>query len=597
MTLGTSRIHLLSDLVANKIAAGEVVERPASVLKELVENSIDAGARHIDVDLVAGGKKLMAVTDDGSGMGRDDALLCIERHATSKIRDVQDIERIATLGFRGEALAAISAVSQFTLKTRLSQAPEGSELIVNGGKIVDVRDTGCPVGTRIEVRNLFFNVSARRKFLRSEATEQAFLKQMFMVFALAHPPVGFQLVSDGRSTFQLAGDASLDVRIGELFGRDYLRQLCSVDREAGGLKVVGYAGLPNQTRTDRSEQYVFINGRASSAPLISFAIQEAYRDMVPRGRYAPIFLFLELDPSQVDVNVHPTKKEVRFRNPSMIRDPLIEIIRLALSGSGATGVLDAAAVKGSDPQDLRPQVFSAAPRQQTFPYPQMPAHAIQPGLPSSVGGMPFESKSVAPQQVESQTLWKWCRVLGQAGGFCLVLETDEGIVLMDPQAAHERVIYDRLMAGALDGQAQSQSLLAPENVELKTADAQHVRECLEVLRAMGFGIAEFGGDAFIVDRLPVSVDQGRIGDLLADIAHEIDQGGARRGMLHGVEEMVARAASRLAVAGGTRLAEAEVEQLIRDLSSTEMPYTCPHGRPTMIFMGFQELARKFGREK
>ena len=324
-------IQLLPDQVINKIAAGEVVERPASVMKELFENSLDAGATQVEVEVIRGGRQLIAITDNGFGMDRDQALLSIERHATSKIRSEADIENIHTLGFRGEALAAISSVSRFTLITRTEEALGGTEIQIAGGKMLSCEDIGCPVGTRIEIRNLFFNVPARRKFLRAEQTELVHIRQLFLVHALAHPSIGMSLKVDERIVYNLPMAGKMEDRITELYNPGFFEQLLPIDSSDGDYIISGYAGLPQTGRKDRQDQYLFVNGRPATAPVVYHALNEAYHSLIARGRYPAVFLFIEMEPSLVDVNVHPTKKEVRFRQPNQLRDAVIAALNKALT--------------------------------------------------------------------------------------------------------------------------------------------------------------------------------------------------------------------------------------------------------------------------
>ena len=593
-------IHVLSDLVINKIAAGEVVERPASVIKELVENALDAGATQIEVEAVGGGRQLVAVTDNGSGMSRDDALLSIERHATSKIKDVDDIEHIATLGFRGEALAAISAVSHFTLTTRLAADVAGTEVTVVGGKLVDVKDAGCPVGTRFEVRRLFFNVPARRKFLRSDQTELAHIRQVFVVYALAHPEVGWRLVVDGREVYRLAAGAALADRLRDVAGAELARQLRPLDYRAAGVTLRGYAGLPAVARQDRTEQYIFINGRPASAPVLFHALNQGYHTLLPPGRYAPIFLFIELDPEQVDVNVHPTKKEVRFRQIGPVRDAVIEAIRRALQPS-AMATVDSPTMKVS-PSPPSTSSVSTTPRL-LIPDLPIPRTFSFPGLPM-IPSTPVENTTVAgtekarlplPSLESGKSPWLWCRVLGQVGGLYVVLETEDGLVLMDPHAAHERVLFEQLLKQRTSQAVKSQGLLAPETVELLPAAAEAVRENLALLREMGFGVADFGGEAFIVDALPACLGGAAPQTVLSAVAETLARGGPRGGAERWAEEAVAQAACKAAVKANDVLRLDEIEQLVVALARAEMPYTCPHGRPTIIFTSYGELNQKFGR--
>lgn len=593
-------IRVLSDAVINKIAAGEVVDRPASAVKELVENALDAGATAIRVDLVGGGRQAVIVSDDGVGMTRDGALLSIERHATSKIRDVQDIEHVATLGFRGEALAALAAVSRFTLTTRPREQEAGTEITVSGGRILDVRETGCAPGTTIAVRNLFFNVPARRKFLRSEQTELAHARQVFLVHALAHPRVAWTLRVDEREVYQLPAESTLEERVRQLFGPDFLDGFRPVAGEREGVRISGLASLPQVTRADRSEQYIFVNGRPASAPVIGFAIHEAYKALIPRGRHPVLFLFIALPPGEVDVNVHPTKKEVRFRQSGHLRDALVESLRAALS------LVDEGTPRKTTVGALL-AASRAAPALRVVDLPELPAFSYPRLDPLVEGTSALTSSSSTPPAVElppdsaaagprAQGPWSWCRVLGQVGGLYVVLESEDGLILMDPHAAHERVMFERFMQGLLRHEIKMQGLLAPESVDLPPERAQRVRDNMASLRDMGFGIAEFGGDSFVVDAMPSFLGPVSAKAVLGEIAGTLDRGGRRAGTERWAEEQIAMAACKAAVKARDKLTVQEIERLVQDLAACEMPYTCPHGRPTLIHMGFDELRRKFGRE-
>ena len=633
--LKDGHIRLLPVHVANKIAAGEVVERPASVVKELLENAIDAGATRIDVTVTAGGRKLIEVRDNGCGMNRDDALLSIERQATSKIRDVDDIEHIDTLGFRGEAVPSIASVSRFVLKTRRAESDSGTELAIVGGSLQEVREAGVPVGTTVEVRDLFFNVPARRKFLRAFQTEQAHIRSVFTLHALAHPEIGLSLTADGREVTRLPPGATLEERVRDLFGADFCAGLRPVVKTLNGVKVFGFAGLPNQTRTDRSEQYVFINRRPATAPVIAYALREAYPPL--QGDRKPIvLLFLELPPDRVDVNVHPTKREVRFHKPADVREALIQAVGEAigyrrpapLSGgaespppadfrppapeprpppAGLRGLVPEAAGRAA-PQPSDPAGPPPRGPAETFPYPAPnplaepaplstflpPPSSVPPppsGAPSAPtgGGLPLFA---AP---ETGSPWRWCRVLGQLAGRYLLLETDGGYVTVDPRAARERVLYERLMEHRAAGETFSQRLLLPETVQLAPADAARLRTYLPVLKEMGFGVEDFGSDHFLIESLPDALHSVSCRELLGNIAHDLESAGARRGSEKWREELVAKAACRAAAGAEAALSDAEAERLVAALAATRMPYTCPRGRPTMVFTSYRELERKFGR--
>ncbi len=609
---------MLPENVVNKIAAGEVVERPASVLKEVMENAVDSGATRIDIEIAAGGRKLVAISDNGSGMDRDNALLAIERHATSKIGDVDDIEHINTLGFRGEALAAIASVSRFRLTTSRKGDDSGTEVSLSGGKIQDVRDIGGPAGTRIEVRDLFFNVPARRKFLRSQQTELTHIRTAFTFQSLAHPEVGMSLTVDGRVLYRLApgGEEAVTDRVRDLFGEDYLRQLRPVDYEAEGVRVQGYAGLPAFSRSDRTEQYVFVNGRATSAPLLGYAIRVGYHSLLPRDRHPVMVLFVSVDPGSVDVNVHPTKKEVRFRRPSEVRDTVIAALQQALKVEASIPMMGAdleAPGEAAKPHVAVPDLQLAIndlPPVRVFRYPRMPIQTTD-GTPPPLMDQPFGTGGAGSDEAAAETgpeaerseadettsaPWAWCRVLGQVGTLYVVLEIEDGMVLMDPHAAHERVLYERFMRTFENGGIATQALLVPETVDLRPGDANLVRRHVDVLKRMGIGIADFGGDSFVIDALPAFLSSVRPDQLLAEVVRELEEGGAGRARGKLNEDALIQASCKAAVKSRDALTLDEIQQLVIDLAGTRMPYTCPHGRPTLIYMSYHELNKKFGRE-
>lgn len=594
---GPVHIRVLPDAVINQIAAGEVVERPASVLKELVENSIDAGAARIEVEVVDGGRRLVRVRDDGLGMDRDNALLAIERHSTSKLRELKDLDTISTLGFRGEALAAIASVSQFTLATNQADSPAGTEILIFGGKIQEVRDAGAPRGTDVAVRNLFFNVPARRKFLRSAPTEFIHVRQAFLLEALANVGIAFTLRADDAEVYRLPATDNLLERVRDLYGADVAGHLRPIRFGNGTVEIGGLAGLPPYSRLDRELQVVFINGRPSGSPVVNFAIQSAYRDVLPGGRYAPLFLQVDLPPDLVDVNVHPAKKEVRFRRPTEVRDVVIEALRMAISGPDIQPGKRPAGLQS----DLRPKAgVSTLPPAQTpseggtTPSPTLPPPApvavTQPRLDWTPPPVAATDESRAPAAP-----WAEYRLMGRVGDLYAVLETADGLVLMDSRSAHERVIYERLLRAMEKGRVPAQGLLPPATVPVTPAQANILRRHLEFLKQMGFGVADFGAATFLVDALPVWVADVAPGPLLSDIADGLMQGG-KPDAAHWAQPMIASIAGRQAVGLQRELSEPELHALIRDLACTDMPYTSPRGKPTVILLSFRDLNRKFGRE-
>ena len=626
------QIRLLPVNVANKIAAGEVVERPASVLKELLENALDAGATRVEVTVTAGGRKLISVADNGCGMDRDNALMCLEPQATSKIRDVDDIERISTYGFRGEAIPSIAAVSRLTIKTCAEGDTVGTCIEVAGGQLQAVTEIGFPAGSTFEVRDLFFNVPARRKFLKSFQTEQTHIRIAFILQALAHPETALRLKVDGRDMFNLAAGATLSERITELFGREFLSAMRPVDYAVGDIRISGFVGIPTLNRADRGEQYVFVNRRAASAAVIPYALREAYPPL-EGDRKPVVVLFVDLPPTEVDVNVHPTKREVRFRDASAVRDAIIAAVTRALGIApkppvGMAGAVPAPAIPTgvesqksnvvSQPmpplaatsafpaasQVLSPVSFPPAsvpngqlstfdPRHSTFDI----RHSTAAG-PAADGtaAPPPSAQSDLPQLAGDDSPWSWCRVLGQIADGYIIIETDGGYAVVDPQAAHERVVYERMLAALEAAEPVSQQLLIPESVTLSPADAARIQENISILRAMGFGLDPFGGRGeFIVDALPSGIEATDCRTLLADIAHGIETAGVRRGSEKWKEKAVAMGAARAAVPQVVQLHPEAMARLVNDLAHTKMPYTSPRGRPTMLFTSLSELARKFNR--
>ncbi len=613
-------IRILPIHVANKIAAGEVVERPASVVKELLENAIDAGATRIDVTVTAGGRNLVEVRDNGCGMTRDDALLSLERQATSKIRDVDDIERIDTLGFRGEAVPSIASVSRFILKTRRAADESGTELTVIGGSIQEVREAGLPPGTTIEVRDLFFNVPARRKFLRAYQTEQAHIRTIFTIHALAHPNIGMSLTSDGREVTRLPPDATLEERVRDLFGPDFCADLRAVNGTSFGIRVHGFVSLPHQLRNDRSEQYIFINGRPATAPVIAYALKEAYPPLAAE-RKPIVLLFIEMPPEGVDVNVHPTKREVRFHKPAEVREAIIRAIRSALQGvessrptsepaptqtpeTSSSSVLTTASPKQAS---QAPAPLTPLPPTSSFAYPvRLPNVPVGTGLPlfpsraTATNASPTDeslpSSFPSYQPTEPSAPWQWCHVLGLLESGYALLETEEGFVTLDPKAVRERVLFEQLMANHEKDDTYSQRLLLPETVQLPPADAARLTKHLSVLQEMGFAVDLFGdSDHFVIESLPSILGDISCRELLANIAHDLESAGVRRGTDKWREEIIAKAACRVMV-GQTRTPTIpELEKFVAALVKTRMPYTCPRGRPTMIFTSTRELDRKFGK--
>ncbi|HEY5741920.1 MAG TPA: DNA mismatch repair endonuclease MutL [Terrimicrobiaceae bacterium] len=561
------KIRLLPDDVASQVAAGEVVERPASLAKELVENSLDAGATRICLDFACGGSRLVSVSDDGCGMDREDALLCLERHATSKIRNAVDLVSVRSMGFRGEALPSIASVSRFRLTTREAAAQVGTEVTVAGGKIEGVREIGAPAGTRIEVRDVFYNLPARRKFLRGEETEAAHIIHGLQGTALANPSVAFECRQEGAIFAALPAAESLAVRIRDLFGSAHLAKLVAMeDFEGEGFRLMGFVARPGQGRRDRLQQFVILNGRPISCPAIQQSLREAYLGILERGEYPQCILHIEMDSALVDCNVHPSKREVRLRRPEPLQRAVFDAARAVL---------------------IRPRENVVHPipsiRSEAVFMPEPPREIVLPAAAA-----PQHSGDGATTQSAR------FRFMGIVGEGYLVLEGDEGLVLLDARAASERILFEFLMRQIASGNAPSQKLLIPVVAELPARERAWVFDHLEDLRAAGFFIEPFGGTALKIEALPASAAAKEPARLLHEVAAMLRAAGSLpRG--RDVREALARSVSRFAAADKLPEDEARAGRLVGELLRCELPYASPSGRPTMIQFSFAELDRKFGR--
>jgi len=688
-----NRIRLLSEQVANQIAAGEVVERPASVVKELVENALDARAERITVEIVAGGRSLVRVTDDGLGMSRDDALLCLERHATSKIRLAEDLSAIATMGFRGEALPSIASVSRFTLTTREreSGSPEGAQVAVNGGRIAEVKAAGGAPGTCVEVRQLFFNLPARRKFMRTEETEAAHVQHYLTLAALAYPEVAFTFHKDGRLVWQLPGQKSgpaissrleaLHERLRALLGEEKLLpvnfaaaldesvaagedDIFETAQPAGGgpaalaespvppatLRVWGFIGAPGVSRATRDGQHLFVNRRPVENRGLNYALMEGYHTALMKGRYPVCCLLLDIDPAAVDVNIHPAKREVKFHREFEVRRRVRQAIHETLlayhtepegPAKPVVPAMTAPAARQSVlphfPGPLRPEADEApaAPAAESPPLrlgfapspvavASTPAPGTQPPTPTPAGAATRPpvaatatlvlppapvapafgtNEGVAPAAVRPAggpvpLLNVPLRLVGVVGRLYVVLESDRGLVLLDQHAAHERILFEQMMARIeANTAAPSQKLLLPETIELPPRDAQFLREQLPALTRLGVGLSEFGERTFLLDALPPFVKVPDSRRFVFDLVDELRAAGREVNLARLGELTVAKTVCRHAVKANDPLGGPELDNLVEDLRRCAMPYTCPHGRPTLIEMNYRELEKKFGRSQ
>jgi len=621
------RIALLPDEVASQVAAGEVVERPASVVKELVENSLDAGATRIEIAIAKGGASLVRVVDNGIGMDRDDALLSLERHATSKIRTGNDLATIHTLGFRGEALPSIASVSRFRLATRPTDAIEGTEILVNGGKIDTVRACGEAPGTLIEAKHLFYNLPARRKFLRTENTEASHVHHQLMLQALGHPEVGFVLLRDQAVIFQLPPTQSLGTRISDLRGDEIMKQVVEIEpTTVDGISIRGFLGKAGVSRPTRAEQIIFVNGRAVENLTIQHGLREGYHTALMKGQYPLVFLFIDLDPADVDVNVHPAKREVRFRHPDVIRHALTETVRKTLDSdrgnwsrafasprlSPAPPAADvapppsSAKPPGSEPiAPLVPLVEQFALRKDWHEFPQSQQKEqtlVAPEIFHSETNAPILSDrqtpappASTPQNGQAAAPSEF-RLLGVLGKLYVLMENEEGLVLVDQHAAHERILFERLRHETETAGVPCQRLLIPIVLRLPPKDYDWLLLNAPSLQKLGFSVEPFGESTLKIDGIPQFLRMKDPANTIRQLVDELRSVTSSTSRLRLGEDVIAKTVCRYAVKANDQLHSAEIGQLVKDLLACDLPYCCPHGRPTMIQIGYSELEKKFGRK-
>jgi DNA mismatch repair protein MutL len=605
-----SKIRVLADHVANQIAAGEVVERPASVAKELVENSIDAGAAQITIEIEAGGRRLLKVSDDGEGMVRDDAILAFERHATSKIRETDDLAAIGTLGFRGEALASIASVAKVELTTCIEGASAATRVTIDGGRMRDVKDAAHPRGTTIAVRDLFFNIPARRKFLRSEATETYHLTNLVTHYALAHPEIAFTFVNNGREVVRTAPAKDLRERAYQIFGDEFLKNLLEVD---GGdphfARISGFVSAPRDRRTSRDAQYLFVNRRFVRDRMIGRALSEAYRSILPHGVYPAALLFIETPLEEVDVNVHPAKTEVRFRRQAAVADAVREAVRAALASASYVPppepppILTATAAVSS----ITPQ-----PRIEFIPPPTPPPSRppIEPSgdeiardleimlrsatqsVPSAV--LPNSAEKLA-RQVTPESLSPNIRPLGQLDESFIIATDDQGLLLIDQHVAHERILFDKYRALEAERRTDSQQMLVPETFDLTPAQAAVFDDLVPELEKYGFELMRLSGRTVAIRAVPADLPATEARNMLFELLETVDAEKKTTAPDTMRDEIAASLACHAAIKVNMPLAPEKMRWLIDRLLQTSSPTTCPHGRPVILRLSTRDILKGFHR--
>ena len=640
-------IHILPSEVANQIAAGEVVERPSSAVKELIENSLDAGATDIRVEVREGGRRLIRVQDDGCGIPGVEASLAFERHATSKIASADDLSHITTLGFRGEALASIASVAQVALLTRSRDEETGTLIRMSDGREVAREPRGAPPGTLVTVEHLFANVPARLKFLKQPATEAAHIQQIVTRYALAYPERRLSLVSDGKLVFQSTGSGKLYDVLVKVYGLDLAKMILPVgiSESANGesangesadqpsaivhrpspIVVSGYVGTPSLHRGNRSYITLFVNRRWFQDTSIAYSVIQAYHTLLPAGRYPVAVIFIEISPEEVDVNVHPTKAEVRFRESGAIFSAVQRAVRRTLtehapipqlglggaapegSSSGAawmgTGTTSAAPFGGPSWPERRDALFGAGSQHHLFPSPafgsELPATSFQPSssrdeLPTSNLQPPGSNAQRSTSNAQPSMLLPLLRVVGQLGATYIVAEGPDGMYLIDQHAAHERILYEQMLAEHTGSRLAIQPLLEPLVLDLSPEQSAVVAEELETLNHLGVEMEPFGGASYLVRSIPAILSRE---DPRAAITEIVDGLAQRDDLVETAHEarLVTLICKRAAIKGGTPMGMAEMQELVQRLEGCRSPRTCPHGRPTMVYLSATDLARQFGR--
>ena len=647
-----NKIRILPDTLANQIAAGEVVERPASVIKELVENAIDAGASRIQIDVELGGRRLMRVTDNGEGMHRDDAVLAFERHATSKIAILDDLAHIGTLGFRGEALPSIASVAKVELKTKRADTEIATLVQIEGGRLVDVKDAARDTGTTVAVRDIFFNTPARRKFMRSEATENYHLTSIVTHYALAHPEIAFTLSNNGREILRVSPARDLKERAYQIFGAQLFESLIPV---SGGREFIatisGFVSAPRERRTTRDSQYFFVNRRFVRDKTIAGGLLEGYRSVLPHGVYPVAFLFVEIPLEEIDVNVHPAKTEIRFRRTEAVKDVIAEAIRNALATAGIRPEVsepvtpqrvDAVAAKPDGEiaaVETNVEVFdhdiaetAAEPSQdvlfateqtvtaefdgvqfsEAFELTASARGPVQPELSSLIDASaraeplapppvptnlpPLNSAASFAKPAETgQISSNHIRPLGQLHESFIIAADDEGLLLIDQHVAHERILFDKFRRSEGERQIESQNLLLPETLDLTPAQLAAFALVEDELAAIGFGVMRLSGRTVAVKSIPTDLPAAETRNVLAEILDSIDaekRGGAKATIR---DDIAASLACRAAVKINMKLTTEKMQWLIDRLLLTSSPTTCPHGRPVILRLTMHDIERGFHR--
>lgn len=608
-------IHILPEGLANMIAAGEVVERPASVVKELMENSIDAEATRIIIEVESGGKKMIKVSDNGLGMVPEDARLAFERHATSKIKNSEELEAIKTLGFRGEALPSIGSVAQVRLSTGSAESDVGLEIQFEGAKVIKTKEIARPRGTTVEVGRIFYNVPARKKFMKGDTTEASHITQVVTQQALAHPEIHFTLTHNGRNILDTLPTEQRLYRIAELFGSDLARELVQVNESSGDYLLEGYVSTPVYTRSSRNAQYCFVNRRYIRDKVLLHATQHGYSHLLPKGQHPALFLFIAMDPTLVDINVHPAKAEVRFAFQQDVHRFVSEGVRNALRNnekpsSDSGGEVDfrsaARETLSHKPGPLENERHSHGPRGE---YDKTQYREVAKGLEKlyEKPGLGSQSQTVLPGREQtlvydqkptplSDIIYSDFEILGQLNNSFIILQGPRGLVVVDQHIAHERVLYERFRESCQNKKVEVQMLLFPVAVEFSPQEAQLLEKHLARLKELGLELEVFGQNGFLLRTVPAMLKNDDHAVLVREIVDTLPRGDNESVLNEKYEEIVIMMSCRNAIKINQSLQSDQIRKLLYDLEQTQMPYTCPHGRPIALQFPMEDILKKFLRK-
>lgn len=592
----TNKINVLPEQVINKIAAGEVIERPASIIKELVENSIDAGSDRIEVHFEGDGTSFIKIIDNGSGMSSEDALLCLKRHATSKIKDIDDIENITSMGFRGEAVASIAGVSKLELVTAPREKnSEGTHIVIKGGKILSHKAVGAPHGTKFTIRNLFFNTPARKKFMRNAQTEAKQITMQLKLIALAHPHIYFKLIQDGRITIDSVATDDYNERLSVLFGRNAVSEFIPFEYEADFFKFKGFLTKPSFTRSNRAYQYVFVNKRPVYNQNLLFAINKGYQDMIPKGRFPAAVLFVSVKPSMVDVNIHPAKREVKIAKQNVIVASLIKMITKTLAHKAVDSFSDSVEETNVFHSPNKAPLFTV--KEDSLPdYTAFENESVEQAIISTPKTIStFQDSDISVDEDKNILNAPAVKVIGQLHQSYILAQSMSGMWIIDQHAAHERLLYEKVKKEFYSNKIASQRLLFPQTVEVMPDEVKMISDNLDLFDKLGFEVRAFGEESIIVEAVPVFIKNAKIIDIITGILADINEDGNVVSNPSEFAEKIMRYCCRRSVMASEKMSVAEMQSLMDEMFEFNIPLSCPHGRPIATEIFLSEIEKKFNR--